>query len=107
MWIAYGLFYFSILNSNLSYKSDKASFYAVTGILTENITQTWNLTTQNGKTPYLLAAQIQFDAGIWSDMRTISKIMQIAANSLQVSLVKENAALYVGYQVRFLFMVEQ
>lgn len=92
-------------NSNLVLKADKASFYTITGTLTENLTQIWNLTTQNSKPPYLLAAQIQLDAGVWSDMRTLSRVTQIAANSVQMALTKDAADSLVGYQVRFLFMV--
>jgi hypothetical protein len=87
-------------------KADKSSYYVVNGDLTGVVTQVWNLPTQNGgKPPYLLSAQIQLDAGIWSDLRTLPKIVLIAANSAQLSLVKDAAESYVGYQVRFLFMV--
>lgn len=94
-----------LLNSNLALKVDKSSYYIVNGDITSNITQAWNLPIQNGKPPYLLAAQIQLDVGIWSDLRTLTKVVQIAANSVQVALTKDAAASYVGYQVRFLFMV--
>lgn len=73
-------------------KTDKASFYTVTGTLTENVTQSWNFTTQNGKPPYLLAAQSQLEAGIWTDMRTLAKIVQLAVNSLQIAVTKDAAA---------------
>jgi hypothetical protein len=74
--------------------------------LTGVVTQAWNLPIQNGgKPPYLLSAQIQLDAVIWSDLRTLPKIVLIAANSAQVALTKDAAESYVGYQVRFLFMV--
>jgi len=97
---------FSSLNSNLALKADKSSYYVVNGDLTGVVTQAWNLPTQNGgKPPYLLSAQIQLDAGIWSDLRTLPKIVLIAANSAQVALTKDAAESYVGYQVRFLFMV--
>ncbi|EXG88444.1 hypothetical protein K413DRAFT_5364 [Clostridium sp. ASBs410] len=93
------------LNSDLALKTDKSSYFIVYGDLTENIAQTWDLPVQNGNPAFLLAAQIQLGVGAWSDLRTLTRMVQIANNSVQVALTKDAAESYVGYQVRFLFML--
>lgn len=56
--------------------------------------------------PYLVAAQIQLTDGVWSDLRTLNDIVRIDNNQNQIALIKQNAAAYVNYQVRFLLYVK-
>lgn len=78
----------------------------VHGILIETTNQTFDVPVTCQDVPYLVAAQIQLTDGVWSDLRTLNDIVRIDNNQNQIALIKQNAAAYVNYQVRFLLYVK-
>ena len=78
----------------------------VHGILIESTNQTFDMPATYQDPPYLVAAQIQLTDGVWSDLRTLNDIVRIDNNQNQIALIKQNAAAYVNYQVRFLLYVK-
>lgn len=93
------------LNTNLGNKFDKANIFTVSGYLTNTSTNTaFNLGKTYSTPPYLLAAQIQLTNGVWSDLRTLDGITRIDNNTNQVNVIKETAATYANYLVRFVFL---
>lgn len=93
------------LSTNLGNKFDKANIFTVSGYLTNTSTNTaFNLGKTYSTPPYLLAAQIQLTNGVWSDLRTLDGITRIDNNTNQVNVIKETAATYANYLVRFVFL---
>ena len=90
----------SELNTNMVQKN---SFITVYGLLKNTAaSDTFDLGTVYKSAPYLIAAQIQLESGVWTDMRSISDFKMINNNTKQVRVEKANAFVYANYQVRFL-----
>ena len=86
------------LNSD---KLDKARITIVSGLLSSDSNQAFNIGGTHTSPPYLIAAQIQMYENVWSDMRSISAFQRIDNNNSQISVVRESAEQYANYQVRF------
>ncbi|MEG1353721.1 MAG: hypothetical protein RSC65_01990 [Malacoplasma sp.] len=97
------------LNTDLTNKLNRNDIIKFNGILDNTSTlQIFNLPTiLSGKIPYLLSAQIQLNKDVWSDMRTLSKFIQINVNDKQLLVAKDSPASYSGFQVRFTCLLDQ
>lgn len=96
---------FNELNTNMVQKN---SFIAVAGLLKDTAaSDMFDLGTVFKSAPYLIAAQIQLESGVWTDMRSISDFKMINNNTKQVRVEKTNASVYANYQVRFLLYATQ
>ena len=91
------------LNSDLTGKANNSDFVVVSGYITNSISQTFDLPAGLSSAPYLIAAQIQLETGVWTDVRTISTFTMFNNNQLQIRIEKSSASGYVGYLIRFLF----
>ena len=58
-----------------------------------------------GHVPHILSAEIQLSSGVWSDMRIYNdKFINIAVDSKQLRVDRNNNTDYANYMVRFLLM---
>ena len=89
--------------SDLTGKANNSDFVVVSGYITNSISQTFDLPAGLSSAPYLIAAQIQLETGVWTDVRTISTFTMFNNNQLQIRIEKSSASGYVGYLIRFLF----
>jgi hypothetical protein len=64
--------------------------------------QTFNLPSTLITPPHLLSAQIQLNAGVWTDIRTLDGFTRIDNNAKQINIIRTTANTYADYQVRFL-----
>lgn len=90
-------------NSDSAGKTNNSGFFEVSGHITNSYNQTFNLPAGLSSAPHLIATQIQLEAGVWTDARTISAFTMFNNNQLQIWIEKSLADKYVGYLVRFMF----